>query len=187
MEKELNFKDLAKKVLKKEGWSSVVFAILFLLLGILIVNHPETIVATVSYILGGFLVLVGLAQTIAYFAEKGNWDFENYDVVSGILTIVVGLVFILHVTLLETIFNFIIGLWLIYEGMIRITSAMKLKKYNVKVWWIVLVSAILMGIAGVYVLVVPNVLVTVLGAIMIVYAVLDIVDGIIFVMNVNKL
>ena len=181
------FKETIKKLLKREGWSSVISAIVFLLIGILIVNNPDTIIATVSYILGGFLVIGGLFKIISYFIEKGNLDFENYDLVYGIMILVLGIIFITHVTILESIFSIVIAIWLIYEGLIRGTSSMKLKKYEVKAWWVVLVSALLMIFLGIYILAVPNIIVITLGIIMIVYAVMDVVDGLIFVANINKL
>lgn len=187
MSNELNFQELMKKVLKKEGWISIISAVLFLILGIIIVNHPDTIVATVSYIFGGFLVVAGIVKVIAYFIEKGNLDFENYDFVYGIIIAVVGITFIAHLSVLESIFSLLVAIWLIYEALVRFTSAMKLKKYDVKVWWIVLVSSLLMLFAGIYILAVPNIIVVTVGAFMIAYAILDIIDGIIFVANVNKL
>lgn len=187
MSNELNFQELMKKVLKKEGWISIISAVLFLILGIIIVNHPDTIVATVSYIFGGFLVVAGIVKVIAYFIEKGNLDFENYDFVYGIIIAVVGITFIAHLSVLESIFSLLIAIWLIYEALVRFTSAMKLKKYDVKVWWVVLVSSLLMLFAGIYILAVPNIIVVTVGAFMIAYAILDIIDGIIFVANVNKL
>lgn len=187
MSNELNFQELMKKVLKKEGWISIISAVLFLILGIIIVNHPDTIVATVSYIFGGFLVVAGIVKVISYFVEKGNLDFENYDFVYGIIIAVVGITFIAHSNVLESIFSLLVAIWLIYEALVRFTSAMKLKKYDVKVWWIVLVSSLLMLFAGIYILAVPNIIVVTVGAFMIAYAILDIIDGIIFVANVNKL
>lgn len=182
-----SLKEFMKKILKREGWSSVISAVVFLILGIIIVNNPDTIISTVSYILGGFLTIAGLIKIISYFSEKGNLDFENYDLVYGIITAVVGLIFISHVTILESIFSILIAVWLIYEGLVRCTSAMKLKKYNIKVWWIVLVSALLMLFGGIYILAVPNVIIVTVGAIMIAYAIMDIIDGLVFVANVNKL
>ena len=182
-----NFVEFMKKVLKKEGWSSIISAVVFLLIGILIVNNPDTIIATVSYILGGFLVIGGIFKIISYFIEKGNLDFENYDLVYGIMVLVLGIIFLTHVTILESIFSIVIAVWLIYEGLIRGTSSMKLKKYEVKAWWVVLVSALLMIFAGIYILAVPNVIVVTIGAIMIAYAIIDIIDGLVFVANVDKL
>lgn len=187
MSNELEWKELVKKVLRKEGWGSIISAVLFLILGIIIVNYPDTIVATVSYIFGGFLVIAGLAKVIAYFVERGNLDFENYDFVYGIIIAVVGITFIAHLSVLESIFNLLVAIWLIYEALVRFTSSMKLKKYEVKAWWVVLVSSLLMLFAGIYILAVPNVIVVTVGAFMIAYAIMDIIDGIIFVANVNKL
>ena len=79
-----------------------------------------------------------------------------------------------------------IAIWLIYSGLIRGTTALKLKKFDVNAWWVVLISAILMVIAGIYVISYSGIVVASLGMLMIAYAVIDLINGIIFIVDINK-
>ena len=49
-----------KELVKKSGFISLLSSIVFLLLGIILVNHPEVTIKVVSYILGGLLMAFGI-------------------------------------------------------------------------------------------------------------------------------
>lgn len=183
---EMELGAVLKKYLKKDAWESILAAIVFLLIGILVVNNPETVVLTVSYVIGGIFALVGILKVISYFVEKGNEDFFNYDLVFGIIALITGIIFITQASLLNTLFRVMIAIWLIYSGLIRGTTALKLKKYDVSSWWFILITAILMVIAGIYVISYSGIVVASLGILMIAYAIIDLINGIIFVIDINK-
>ena len=63
---------------------------------------------------------------------------------------------------------------------------MKLKSFELKNWWVVLVSAILMVLAGIYIMSFAGIIEVTLGVIMICYAVVDIINGILFMVDINK-
>ena len=175
-----------KKYLKKDAMESILVAIVFLIIGVLFVRNPEAIKLTFSYIVGGIFALVGIFKVVNYFAEKGNKDFFNYDLVFGIIAIIIGIVFITQYSLINTLFRVVIAIWLMYSGLIRGTTAMKLKNFEVKNWWVILVSAILMVLAGLYIISFNGIIEVTLGIIMICYAVIDIINGILFMVDVNR-
>lgn len=186
MKEEMSVGEYLKKCLKKEAWESIGSAIIFMILGIIIVNNPSATIATFSYIVGGLFILVGVFKTINYFVEKGSKDFFNYDLVYGIIAIVIGIIFVMQFSLLNTIFRILVAVWLIYGALIRGTTSIKMKNFDIKSWWVVLISAVLMLIAGIYIIANANILVMSIGIIMIAYAVIDLIDGILFIFNVNK-
>lgn len=183
---EVDLGAVLKKYLKKDAWESILAAIVFLLIGILVVNNPEAVVLTISYVLGGIFALVGVLKIISYFLEKGNEDFFNYDLVFGLIALITGIIFMTQASLLNTLFRVMIAIWLIYSGLIRGTTALKLKKYDVSAWWIILISALLMVIAGIYVISYSGIVVASLGVLMIAYAVIDLINGIIFIIDITK-
>ncbi len=187
MDERLNLGTYLKKTLKKDGMISIGSAVAFVIIGILIVMRPEAIMAAVSYILGGALIAFGIYNLISYFSEGGRKDFYNYDWVYGIILLVVGFVFLTQVTLLDAMFRIIVAVWLTYEALLRFTLSFRLKKYGLKNWWVVLVSSLLIMCLGIYILANQAILIKTLGILVIVYAVLDLINGIIFVYNINKI
>ncbi len=178
--------DYFKKYLKRDACESILSAVVFLIIGILIASNPQGIVLTFSYIIGGIFTIIGLAKIISYFVMKGNEDLFNYDLVFGIIAMVSGIIFITQSSLISTLFRVMIAIWLMYSALIRGTTAMKLKKFEINTWWFALISAILMGIVGFYIMSSPGILVASLGIFMICYAVVDLINGIIFIIDVNK-
>ena len=73
-----------------------------------------------------------------------------------------------------------------YSGLIRGTTAIKLKSFEVKNWWVILVSAVLMVLAGLYIMSFAGIIEVTLGIIMICYAVIDIINGILFMIDINR-
>lgn len=175
-----------KKYLKKDAMESILAAIIFLIIGVLFVRNPEAIKMTFSYIVGGIFALLGILKIINYFVEKGNEDFFNYDLVFGIIALIIGIILITQYSFINTLFRISIAIWLIYSGLIRGTTAMKLKSFELKNWWVVLVSAILMALAGIYIMSFTGIIEVTLGVIMICYAVIDIINGILFMVDINK-
>lgn len=175
-----------KKYLKKDAMESILAAVIFLIIGVLFVRNPEAIKITFSYVIGGIFALLGILKIINYFAEKGNEDFFNYDLVFGIIALIIGIILITQYSFINTLFRISIAIWLIYSGLIRGTTAMKLKSFELKNWWVVLVSAILMVLAGIYIMSFAGIIEVTLGVIMICYAVVDIINGILFMVDINK-
>ena len=175
-----------KKYLKKDAMESILAAIIFLIIGVLFVRNPEAIKMTFSYIVGGIFALLGILKIINYFVEKGNEAFFNYDLVFGIIALIIGIILITQYSFINTLFRISIAIWLIYSGLIRGTTAMKLKSFELKNWWVVLVSAILMVLAGIYIMSFAGIIEVTLGVIMICYAVVDIINGILFMVDINK-
>lgn len=183
----MDVNDYFKKYLKRDACESIMVAIIFLIIGALITANPQGIVLTFSYIIGTIFTLVGIAKIISYFVMNGNEDFLNYDLVFGIIAIISGIIFITQSAMISTLFRIMIAIWLIYSALIRGTTAMKLKRFEVNTWWFALISAILMGIVGFYIISSPGILVASLGILMIVYAIMDLINGILFIIDVNKL
>lgn len=182
----MNLEMWMKKYLKKDALETILVSIIFLAIGILIALNPETTIMAVSYVIGGIFILFGIFKIVNYISLKGNEDFLNYDLVFGTIGIIVGIIFIVQASLLNTILRIAVAIWLIYSGLIKGNVALKLKKFNIKAWWLALVSAILMVVAGIYVISYSGILVATLGIFMIVYAVIDIINEIIFIVDVNK-
>lgn len=183
---ETDVKKYLKQYLKKDAMESILAAIIFLVVGVLFVRNPETIKLTFSYIVGGLFALVGIAKIVNYFAQKGNEDFFNYDLVFGIIAIIISIVFVTQYSLLNAILRIAIAIWLMYSGLIRGTTSIKLKTYGLKNWWVVLVSSVLMVLAGIYIMSFAGIIEVTLGIIMIAYSIIDIINGILFIVDINK-
>ena len=55
-----------KDLFKKSGYLSLLSSILFLILGVLLINNPGGIVEFISYIIGGVFLAMGIFKIITY-------------------------------------------------------------------------------------------------------------------------
>lgn len=176
-----------KDLLKKSGWMSIIESLIFAVLGIILAWKPNEIMAIISYVIGAIFIIIGAIKIINYIQAKGKSDLYNYELIYGIMSAVIGIVVIVYSGAIGTILGIIIGIWIIYSSVVRATSALKLKVLKSNVWIYSLVLAIIMFICGLYIILDSGIIVTTIGIIMIIYAIIDIIENIIFLSNIKKL
>lgn len=179
--------DYIQKIFKKTGWISILEAVIFAILGAIMVWKPEGTVRTISYILGLIFIIIGICKIINYFSAKGKYDFYNYDLIYGLMACVLGIVTIMYSNTIGAIFRIIIGIWIIYSSFIRMSLSFKLKALKLDIWVYSLILAIVMLVCGLYVTMNAGAIVTTIGIMLIVYSVIDIIEDIIFMRNVKEI
>ena len=56
---------------------SLLSAILFLILGIILISNPGGVVKFITYIIGGIITILGIAKLITYYKNKTNTMIPN--------------------------------------------------------------------------------------------------------------
>ncbi len=176
-----------KKVLKKSGTVSIIESIIFAILGIILIANPEATVKIISYIIGAGLILIGAYKIYMYAKDKGKNDLYNYQLIYGVMAIVIGLIAIVYSSTIGTVFRIIIGIWIIYSAVVRASSALKLKSLNSNIWIYTLIIAIAMLACGLYVVLNEGTVIVTIGILMIVYSVMDVIENAIFIKHLNDL
>ena len=176
-----------EKFLKKAGWTSILTSLVLAIIGIVMIYNPQTTMQFISTILGIFFIIMGIIKLINYFVTKGNSSLFTNDIAWGIISIIIGLVVIVYSSTIENIFRIMIGIWIIYSGFTRLNLSFKLKSVSQKVWAFVLILSVLMIIGGLYVTFYPGALIVTLGVIILIYSIMDIIEGFIFMRNIKEL
>ncbi len=176
-----------EKFLKKAGWTSILTSLVLAIIGIVMIYNPQTTMQFISTILGIFFIIMGIIKLINYFVTKGNSSLFTNDIAWGIISIIIGLVVIIYSSTIENIFRIMIGIWIIYSGFTRLNLSFKLKSVSQKVWAFVLILSVLMIIGGLYVTFYTGALILTLGVIILIYSIMDIIEGFIFMRNIKEL
>lgn len=179
--------EFLEKMLKKTGWNSLLSSIVIAILGLILILHPEGTIKVVSCILGIIFILIGIYKTLSYFAGKGKYDLFNYNIAYGIIAIILGIVTIVYSSTIGSIFRILIGIWIMYSAILRMSLSFRLKSIEYKAWIYSLVISIAMAVCGLYIIFTSNAIIITIGAIILVYSILDIIESIFFIKNVNKL
>lgn len=176
-----------EEFLKKTGWTSIITSAITAIIGVIIMGNPMLIMNMIAYILGAVFILFGVVKLINYFVAKGTYDFYNYEIIYGLLAIIIGIVTIAYRDTIGTIFRMIIGIWILYSGIMRLGLVTKLKKLEIEEWKYALIIAILILICGVYVLVKAETIGIAIGIAILIYSIMDIIEGIIFLRNMDSI
>ena len=176
-----------EKVFKKSGFISILKSIFFTILGIILVCKPGETLKEISCILGIIFITIGIFKIINYFSAHGRYDFYNYDLVYGLIAIVIGLITMIFSNTISSIFRIIIGIWIIYNSVIKMSLAFKLKDIALPLWTSTLLLAILMFICGIYITLNSGAILVTIGTIIIIYSIIDIIDDIIFMKNIKDI
>ena len=176
-----------KEIFRKSGYISLISSIVFLLLGIILINHSDDTIRFVSYILGGLFIVFGIARMMSYFSSpKDEFVYYDFNLTIGSLCTIVGLVILVFGNAIATVLGFIIGIWIVLSAINKINISFKLKDQGVKYWYITLAVAILILIAGLYIVFSPDLIIVTLGTILIIYSIMDIIQDVIFMINMKK-
>ena len=173
-----------KKGMNKIFNASIVTAVIILVLGVFLFIQPDTIIRMISIILGGIILIPGLTSLIDYFKNT-----YQPSLITGIVTIIIGLILIINTKLVASILPFILGIYFIVNGINRLQYALELRRQRIN-YTISLTFSILIIICGVLFIINPFsgalVITKVMGIFMIVYAILDLTNSIIIKKEMNE-
>ena len=177
-----------KEMIKRTAVVSIITSLIFAVLGIVMIANPEAAIEIVAAVLGITVIVIGAEKIISYFVMKGNLDFFNYELIYGIVAILFGILIMTHSNTFASIVRIIIVIWIAYAGLMKINLSFKLKSANISAWAIVLILSIISLLAGILVMFSNTSSIVILTAVvMIIYAIADIIDEIIFINNVDKI
>ncbi len=169
--------------IKKSAWSAIIESLAIMVLGILFVAWPDIMVQAVSYVVGAIFIVKGAFQIINYFMEKGQNDFFNNNLLMGVISVLIGIAALVIGEDIANVFRIIVGVFIIYESLARINTAIKLSSAGIFIWKYVLLLALVVLILGIFVTF--NDVAAVIGWMMIVAGLVGIVGDILFIQQIN--
>lgn len=172
---------------KQSAWVAIIESLATIILGIFLIAFPDAVIKVIAYIVGIFLVIKGAYQIINYFVVKGQNDYFNNNLLFGIISGLVGIAALVMGEEIAGIFRVVIGIWIIYESLVRVNTAIKLHAAGIEAWKISLVLALAMLVVGVFITFFEGAVVTLIGWMLILSGVIGIIGDVMFIQNVNSL
>ena len=169
-------RDILRMVGKSWGWV-LFFGIVTLILGVLVVIKPRDTIYAFAILLGIWLFVAGLFRIVVAIADHEDTGGARWLMaVLGLLSVIIGILFLRHTDETVTTLAFLIGLFWVVGGIIEFFNAYSDHGSPARVWRIAM--GLLALAAGVVTLVVPNLTVNTLAVIMgiwlIIYGLLEI-------------
>jgi len=149
---------------EKKKKTPLLLNFLTLILGCMLLTNNNKVVVYTCYIIGAVALVIGLYNIFSKYITKkeGNMSLGVYATVLGILLFILG-------GTIEVTLRMIIGFWLILNGLSKLALSFKVKEKFVPF----LVLAIILIGAGMYCILVSNILLVVVGAFLIASATID--------------
>lgn len=172
-----------EKFLKKSSWTDIIVSLIFVLFGIMLIARPESIMSMISVLLGAICIVIGALKGIDYFASGKN---DNYSLAIAIVAIITGIIIMFCADIILSVFRIIIAIWIIYSGIMNLQTTIVWKDYQSRLWLLTLLLAIVMIIAGIYILVNNGAMLQIVGGIVVTYGILDILESFIFIKKIDN-
>ena len=168
----------------KNSKVTLISSIIFFGLGLIIFLHPEIFVKTISFGLGGLLILIGIYKSVNYYIQDKRLGIVNRNEIAfGITAIVLGVIFMFLASAIELLLRFIIGGWLIIIGISKIMQTFFTTDRSSKFYALIVVGVLLISI-GLYIVLVSNLALSIIGLFMMIYGIIDFISY--FVYRVQK-
>ena len=166
-------------------------AIALIVLGILLIIESEATIVTISYVIGGILVAIGVLALLKFYKAVKENDNTSMDVVYGIISVILGIIVISNPKAVASIIPIVVGLLIILNSGTKLQYSIELKKNGNNLWKSTMILSLISTLCGVLLIFNPfkgaAFLTKLIGFLILLYAVLDIISTITIKNTVKKI
>ena len=145
------------------------------IIGIILLVRPDESVEFISILCGATVIMLGVGAWISYFTKFRS----TFLAILGTLAVVAGIILCVKYRSIISAVLFLFGIFVLVGGVVDLVSALEARKNDLKSWIISVVMAVITIVLGVLVIINPfnsvMALTRILGAGLIVYAVMDLI------------
>ena len=153
---------------------TIIASIIIMISGVYALMTPtETFMGVAGYLVGVMILFDAIANISIWAEAKKYVEVSGWYLASAILSLIFGIVIIVSMSMqlaIDFIIIYMVAVWIIIMGILRIALAVRMKQYMDKIpvfknnrWIIVLCLGILMVLFGIVCICNPVILSTMLG------------------------
>lgn len=129
--------DSIKNLKRSYNWISLGYVIL----GAVFLFWPELSLMTLCYAFGTLTIVYGIVHLITYFVRDRMISVFRYDMVIGIIAVILGILILIRPQYIINILPILLGLFIILSSIMKIQNAVDLKRVGYPKWWLILIFA----------------------------------------------
>ncbi len=126
----------------------IMISILYLLIGIIMLLYPARVSDLICYFVGIMFLFIGIAGIVMYVKDEVKTPFSSASLIISIIFGALGIYIILNPQKFASFIPLIIGIFLIFDSVSKLSSAFDLKKFGYSNWWGMLVVAFIVLVCG---------------------------------------
>ena len=135
---------MEKKSLKTYKTWAIILAVVTMVLGLVMVFWPGISAVAICYLMGAVCIAAGIYEIIRYFDLGLIGVLFRYDLFLGIMSVLAGVLLLLHPNGALVILPVILGFYIILASVFSIQISTEARHFGFSGWW----GALLLGIAG---------------------------------------
>ena len=164
---------------------SIIASIIFTIIGLCLIIFPDVSLNIMSYVIGGLFLIFG----IYLFTINYNSLILTDMIFFGVMMVLLGVILIVYPKLIAQLIPIVLGIWFITDSIVKIRISLSLKDYDDTPWVLTLILSIISMLCGVVFILHPlassEVITTFIGALIMIYALSDIIDMLMFKKHIN--
>ena len=161
--------------------SSIFGSIGLIILGILLFLYSELTIVSISYVIGGLLVAIGVMALIKYINNANKNTQNELDIVYGVGTVILGIIVISNPKAIASIIPFVLGIIMVFNSSVKLQYCFELKKGKNELWSSTMIMTVLTLTCGIFLVFNPfkgaEVITKIVGCIIIAYGILDMISS----------
>ncbi len=139
-------------ILNERKFSSIISAVVCILLGVVLLIWPDLSALWICRILGIALLVVGICYIISFFIKRSKMSTFQFDIILGIVLALLGAWLLIRPDMFLNLLSFVFGAILVVHGVIDIQAAFQLFRAKAPKWWISLLLAVLTILLGILII-----------------------------------
>ena len=134
------------KELKGFKLQSVLIAILFILMGLVLVINPLGTTRTICFTIGSIILGAGLIFIIIYLVSDFKANIKKNKLVIGIVLLILGMVFFIAYRVIMSVIPTVLGVMIFVNGLTKLQTGIDARKINKdkSLWMIILAIVIIL-------------------------------------------
>ncbi len=140
---------MIKKYIENYAKSSIIVAVLMMIVAIYLIAKPLDSMEAIHCIFGGILAISGAVSMISYFRKRGIHRLTSFDLLFGFGSLLMAVMIIVYRKSLMYYMPIIIGIWIVFSGLVGLQMAINLCFAQRQGWLILMLLSILQLIIGI--------------------------------------
>ncbi len=164
--------------IRKMNITSIIFSIIFILIGSFLLARPEDAIHLVSYALGIILIVWGVISVITFFTDKESQNYLDFGFIVGVFVLIFGIIILVKPDTIASIIPLLLGIWMLINGVTKLSYSLTLNN-NKSALSSIIISLIIV-LLGILLIINPfqgaKKIVQILGISILVYSLLDLIE-----------
>lgn len=139
-----------KEYLKSMKVSFLLAAVLYIVLGLVLLLWPGTTAAVICYAFGGILVAYGALTILSFFFSRAEGFV--FDLFLGIAALALGIFLLVRPQVIISILPIVLGLFILVDGLLNLKRALDLRRLYYQRWGVSLALSIVSLVLGLVIL-----------------------------------